>query len=167
MGHLLSLVAITLPQLLAKKLLFLEELVLIFRNLSMIFIFGTSVSFLFFIYYFNIFLTLRIQEQLQWSTIQASGATPSPRFNHIAEVIDDKLYVIGGTDGKRLFNDVHILDLTNNVWSSPQTIGGIPGVSGASSFVHDRKIIFFGGETSNGVSDICFAFQPGKLIFFL
>jgi N-acetylneuraminic acid mutarotase len=75
--------------------------------------------------------------------------------------VGNKLYIIGGTDGKKLYNDVFVFDIDAKAWSQCQTTGGIPQVSGASSYVHDGKVVFFGGDTYNGLSNLCFALDTG------
>lgn len=45
-----------------------------------------------------------------WSQPEIKGSPPTPRDSHTCSVIDEKLYVFGGTDGMNPLKDLHILD---------------------------------------------------------
>lgn len=40
----------------------------------------------------------------------ATGDVPSPRYAHAAVAAGTKLFVFGGTDGARHFDDIYVLD---------------------------------------------------------
>lgn len=46
-----------------------------------------------------------------WKTPKINGIPPSPRSSHSATAVDNRLFVFGGFDGRRYYNDLHILDL--------------------------------------------------------
>ena len=46
-----------------------------------------------------------------WKTPKINGIPPSPRSSHSATAVGDRLFVFGGFDGRRYYNDLHILDL--------------------------------------------------------
>jgi Rab9 effector protein with kelch motifs len=50
-------------------------------------------------------------ESLRWQMAYSSGPTPAGRTKHTATLIGSKLYVFGGGDGLRLFNDIFCLDI--------------------------------------------------------
>lgn len=50
-------------------------------------------------------------EQQRWQMAYARGPTPSGRTKHTATLIGNKLYVFGGGDGLRLYNDLFCLDI--------------------------------------------------------
>lgn len=52
-----------------------------------------------------------ITEKMAWNAAIAGGATPPPRSRHTANLVNNKLYIIGGGDEGRVYNDVHILDI--------------------------------------------------------
>ncbi|KAH7300939.1 hypothetical protein KP509_23G004500 [Ceratopteris richardii] len=56
-------------------------------------------------------------DQDKWVSPHVSGYKPTPRYQHAAEVIGNKMYVIGGNHNGRYLNDVQVLDLTNFTWS--------------------------------------------------
>ena len=46
-----------------------------------------------------------------WNYITCRGTAPSPRFNHVAALYDDKiLYIFGGSSKSRTLNDLYSLD---------------------------------------------------------
>jgi len=48
---------------------------------------------------------------LFWNHINCRGTAPSPRFNHVAALYDDKiLYIFGGSSKSRTLNDLYSLD---------------------------------------------------------
>lgn len=42
--------------------------------------------------------------------MHTGGIVPGGRTKHTSNVIDGKLYIVGGGDGLRLFDDVYSLD---------------------------------------------------------
>ena len=54
---------------------------------------------------------------MTWYQGPSGAGSPPPRFNHTANIVGGtKMYVFGGQDGKRSYNDVHILDLEVMAW---------------------------------------------------
>jgi len=55
-----------------------------------------------------------------WSDLSPGGVAPSPRSYHTATLLGEKLYIVGGYGGPgqrtQYFNDVHVLDLKENLW---------------------------------------------------
>lgn len=45
-----------------------------------------------------------------WSQPALKGFPPNPRDGHSCTTVRDNLFVFGGTDGKNLLNDLHVLD---------------------------------------------------------
>ncbi|XP_015876662.2 acyl-CoA-binding domain-containing protein 6 [Ziziphus jujuba] len=56
-------------------------------------------------------------EDGQWVSLPVSGPRPSARYKHSAVVVDEKLYISGGSRNGRYLSDVQVLDLRNLVWS--------------------------------------------------
>lgn len=67
---------------------------------------------------------------------------------HTANIIDNKMYVFGGGDGKYWLNDLMIFDLVNLEWTGPVKTQGIEpqGRLQHSAVSIDKKIYIFGGE---------------------
>lgn len=61
------------------------------------------------------------QTVLQWTKWECTGKAPAGRGYHTANIVDDKLIVIGGSDGHMSFNDIHILQLDTKVWYQIKT----------------------------------------------
>ncbi|XP_031502217.1 acyl-CoA-binding domain-containing protein 4 [Nymphaea colorata] len=54
----------------------------------------------------------------QWIPLPTSGPRPSARYKHAAEVVEGKLYVVGGDRNGRYMSDVHILDFKTLTWTA-------------------------------------------------
>ena len=48
---------------------------------------------------------------LQWETRSIYGAAFSPRGYHTTVIYDSRLFLLGGFNGKTVFDDMHTLDL--------------------------------------------------------
>ena len=54
--------------------------------------------------------------------MKTKGKTPCPRHSHAAEILNDKLFIVGGTKASDLFErdygyfDAYLLDLTTLTW---------------------------------------------------
>lgn len=52
-----------------------------------------------------------------WREHKPAGSAPIPRYRHTAIVLNDYIYVMGGTgDDKQRFNDVHVYDIRRETW---------------------------------------------------
>uniref|UniRef100_UPI003C2C8598 acyl-CoA-binding domain-containing protein 4 isoform X1 n=1 Tax=Typha angustifolia TaxID=59011 RepID=UPI003C2C8598 len=54
----------------------------------------------------------------QWTSVNPSGWRPSARYKHAAAVVQDKLYVIGGSRNGRYLSDVQVFDFRTLKWST-------------------------------------------------
>ncbi|GLJ04803.1 hypothetical protein SUGI_0003830 [Cryptomeria japonica] len=52
-----------------------------------------------------------------WVAPPLSGWRPTARYEHAAEVVQGKMYVIGGNHNGHYLNDVQVLDLKTMIWS--------------------------------------------------
>mmetsp|Transcript_11485 Transcript_11485/g.16989 ORF Transcript_11485/g.16989 Transcript_11485/m.16989 type:complete len:822 (+) Transcript_11485:84-2549(+) len=91
-----------------------------------------------------------------WETMSVSGF--KGRFDHSASLHPNAndVYVFGGTDRDgNVLSDLLKLDLTQQQWLPCSTKGkSIPkGTSGHSAVVHDDYIYFFGGRSTNELSN--------------
>ncbi|KAF5729455.1 acyl-CoA-binding domain-containing protein 4-like [Tripterygium wilfordii] len=95
----------------------------------------------------------------QWVALPVSGARPSARYKHAAAVIDEKLYVIGGSRNGRYLSDIQVFDLRSLAWSSlnlksenadklgnssPQEV--LPAISDHSVIKWGNKLLVLGGH---------------------
>ncbi|KAI5079312.1 hypothetical protein GOP47_0004791 [Adiantum capillus-veneris] len=53
----------------------------------------------------------------KWVSPQVFGRRPTPRYQHAAEIIGDKMYIVGGNHNGRYLNDVQVLDLATLTWA--------------------------------------------------
>ncbi|KAK4539357.1 hypothetical protein LTR36_011014 [Oleoguttula mirabilis] len=79
------------------------------------------------------------------------GQIPPARTNHTMVSYNDRLYLFGGTDGIRWFNDVWSYSPHTNSWTQLECIGYIPSPreGHAAALVGDVMYIF-GGRTEEG-----------------
>ncbi|KAJ5094525.1 hypothetical protein N7456_010386 [Penicillium angulare] len=80
------------------------------------------------------------------------GQIPPARTNHSMVSYNDKLYLFGGTNGVRWFNDVWAYDPRAGSWTEMDCVGFIPTPreGHASALVNDVMYVF-GGRTDEGV----------------
>ncbi|KAL0557241.1 hypothetical protein IC582_005765 [Cucumis melo] len=103
----------------------------------------------------------------QWVALPVSGSRPPARYKHAAAVVDQKLYIVGGSRNGRYLSDVQVLDLSNLSWSSVKLqmspgvensdgngslVEALPPTSGHSMVKWDKKLIVLGGNLK-GSSD--------------
>ncbi|KAJ5239636.1 hypothetical protein N7468_004255 [Penicillium chermesinum] len=80
------------------------------------------------------------------------GQIPPARTNHSIVTFNEKLYLFGGTNGVRWFNDVWCFDPRANSWTEIDCVGFIPTPreGHAAALVNDVMYVF-GGRTDEGV----------------
>ncbi|KAK6522642.1 hypothetical protein TWF281_002078 [Arthrobotrys megalospora] len=79
-----------------------------------------------------------------WSQPQISGPVPRGRSRHSVCLHDDKLYVIGGTNGSDVLDDLVYLDLNTMTWSRAWKF---VGRFDHASWVYKNRLYVFGGLT--------------------
>ncbi|XP_072958857.1 uncharacterized protein [Typha angustifolia] len=89
----------------------------------------------------------------EWSKPICKGMPPSPRESHSATVVgNDKLVIFGGSgEGEANYlNDVHILDVNNMVWTSPEVKGDLPAPRDSHTAIAiGNKLLVYGGDCGN------------------
>ena len=95
---------------------------------------------------------------LEWKEVSTSGIHPRPRYRHTAEVIGQKMFVLGGSDNgedqaamSHTNLSMHALDLETLKWSHP-TLRGVnpfPRSGHGSAVVGACTLAVFGGKRSN------------------
>jgi dynein heavy chain len=88
----------------------------------------------------------------KWEEIATEGEKPEPRSGHQTCLVNDQLYVIGGWNSLKQFNDVFVCDLKTNTWRQldiklPVPIWNHTCVSVKA--VPHWKIFMFGGNSGD------------------
>lgn len=89
-------------------------------------------------------------DQYLWQISNETGESPSPRFNHSAEIYKKKMYIFGGWNSKEFFGDLVVFDLEKNVWKKLEA-EGVPPVArmGHGSCMVGHNMIIQGGFSFN------------------
>lgn len=94
-----------------------------------------------------------------WMVLSVSGDKPTPRFNHAAAVIGNKMIVVGGESGNELLDDVQVLNFDSFTWTtassklylSPSSLPlKIPACKGHRMVSWGKKALLIGGKTEPG-----------------
>lgn len=48
---------------------------------------------------------------MEWSQAFVAGTSPASRSRHTCTLVGNKLFVIGGGDDTRVYNDIYVLDI--------------------------------------------------------
>lgn len=81
-----------------------------------------------------------------WETRDVRGTQPRARYWHTAELIEGKLFIIGGFDGTKSLKDVHVLDVETQMWSTPKCTGDpMPGLAQHTATIVGQRLYVFGG----------------------
>jgi len=95
---------------------------------------------------------------LMWCAPCITGEPPGPCNMHTADVVQDKLLVFRGGDGRAYLNDLHALDLVQNHWHSVETTGEPPPERANHCSVVDGNkpllYIFGGWDGSKRLNDL-------------
>ncbi|GAB2229010.1 hypothetical protein Droror1_Dr00023145 [Drosera rotundifolia] len=97
----------------------------------------------------------------EWTQPVCRGTPPSPRESHTATLISDERMVVFGGSGEGMgnyFNELHVLDLKNMRWMSPEVKGNMPCPrdSHAAVTVGNRVFVYGGdcGDRYHGEVDV-------------
>ena len=94
---------------------------------------------------------------LSWYAMSTTGVPPTPREGHTGVVMDNKLYVFGGSTTDSNLNDVRVLDLSSLSWSHPRSSGDPPPPRwGHVGALVNQQLFLYGGvsERQNLLSDM-------------
>ncbi|GLT70183.1 hypothetical protein SLA2020_422790 [Shorea laevis] len=97
----------------------------------------------------------------KWTALPVSGPRPSARYKHAAAVVDEKLYITGGSRNGRYLSDVQVFDLRSLTWSNlkmkveqtadkPEDSGSqeiITAISDHSMIKWGSKLLLLGGHS--------------------
>merc|ERR1712130_286533 len=95
-------------------------------------------------------------QMLLWYHPETTGDPPSPRAAHSAAVVGKKMYIFGGNNYNKLFNDLYCLDTGNMKWSQVITQGKPPSPRANHSLTNigDKYLMVFGGNDGQPLNDI-------------
>ncbi|KAK6117353.1 hypothetical protein DH2020_048871 [Rehmannia glutinosa] len=91
-----------------------------------------------------------------WMVLSISGEKPTPRFNHGAAVIGNKMVVVGGESADGLLEDVQVLSFdrffgtkaSSKLYLSPTSLPlKIPACKGHTLVPWGKKVLLIGGKT--------------------
>ncbi|KAL8047708.1 hypothetical protein ABFX02_07G017700 [Erythranthe guttata] len=91
-----------------------------------------------------------------WMVPSISGEKPTPRFNHAAAVVGNKMVVVGGESVSGLLEDVQVLSFDRYSWTksssklylSPTSLPlKIPACKGHTLVPWGKKVLLIGGKT--------------------
>lgn len=98
-----------------------------------------------------------------WVALSVSGPRPSARYKHATAVVDEKLYLCGGSRNGRYLSDVQVFNPKTLAWSTlklstesnaDETKDSVsqeilPATSGHSMFKWGNKLLLVGGHSKN------------------
>ncbi|KAL2324959.1 hypothetical protein Fmac_024017 [Flemingia macrophylla] len=94
-----------------------------------------------------------------WVPITVSGARPAARYKHGAAVVDEKLYIAGGSRNGRNLSDVQVFDLRSLTWSTLKLKANVgkdddnssqeilPATSNQNMIRWGEKLLLLGGNS--------------------
>eukprot|EP00271_Cylindrocystis_brebissonii_P007239 TRINITY_DN20548_c0_g1_i1.p1 TRINITY_DN20548_c0_g1~~TRINITY_DN20548_c0_g1_i1.p1 ORF type:complete len:803 (+),score=152.58 TRINITY_DN20548_c0_g1_i1:45-2411(+) len=89
-----------------------------------------------------------------WKSIQPGGKRPTPRYQHGAVIMEQRMYVIGGNSTGKYLKDMQVLDLTSLTWipvDLPPSLDSLPPTAGHSVIRRDnRTFLAIGGYPTSG-----------------
>ncbi|KAL7109292.1 hypothetical protein ACP275_06G166700 [Erythranthe tilingii] len=99
----------------------------------------------------------------EWVALPVSGQRPAARYKHAATVLDENLYVTGGSRNGRYLSDFQVFDLKNLTWSTikvnmeandVESKGGsrlevFPAISGHSMIQWGKRLLLLAGLSKN------------------
>ncbi|KAF9054032.1 hypothetical protein BJ165DRAFT_1338470 [Panaeolus papilionaceus] len=92
---------------------------------------------------------------MRWESIETTGKKPGPRGYHSANLINNVMVVVGGSDAKDFFTDVWCLNLDTLVWSlATQQQPSYKRLAHSSTQVGSYIFIFGGHNGQDYVSDL-------------
>ncbi|CAG8467955.1 11154_t:CDS:10 [Scutellospora calospora] len=105
--------------------------------------------------YLNDFIVFDMEKynssSASWEFIVPKGLTPPGRTAHITCAYGDKIYMFGGMDDERCYNDMWCYDIHDNTWTQLSCVGFIPYPRKYhSATIVDGIIYVFGGVNSEG-----------------
>ncbi|KAL3649977.1 hypothetical protein CASFOL_006380 [Castilleja foliolosa] len=109
----------------------------------------------------------------QWVALPVSGQKPSARYKHAATIVDNNLYVTGGSRNGRYLSDFQVFDLKSLTWSTLKlnmeandvktNDGGapldvFPATSGHSMIKWETRLLLLAGLSKNNTDRVTVRF---------
>ncbi|XP_073293226.1 acyl-CoA-binding domain-containing protein 6 [Primulina huaijiensis] len=99
----------------------------------------------------------------QWVALPVSAGRAAARYKHAAIVVEEKLYIVGGSRNGRYLSDFQVLDLKNLIWSPVKLkmeasdvknkddalLEAFPAISGHSLIYWEKKLFLLAGLSKN------------------
>nr|VDC85212.1 unnamed protein product [Brassica oleracea] len=94
----------------------------------------------------------------EWTQLTVPGSRASARYKHAAAVVDEKLYIVGGSRNGRYLSDVQVFDLRSLTWDSLKlktedgdgSLGeAFPAISDHRMIKWGHKLLLIGGYSKN------------------
>jgi hypothetical protein len=97
---------------------------------------------------------------MEWRVAVSSGIQPRPRYRHTAEVVGNRMFVLGGSDNSEDVAEgarhlgIHELNLETMSWSHPTLNGAnpFPRSGHSSTVIGAQSVAVFGGKLNDQVS---------------
>lgn len=103
-----------------------------------------------------------------WKKINVKEKFENPGFKaaHSAEIINNKMYVFGGWNGKKALSDLHIFDFNKLEWTEPEVSGSKPGLrNNHATCVYNEYMYLHGGHNGEIWQDDLYILDSNRLIW--
>lgn len=99
---------------------------------------------------------------MEWRVTVSSGIQPRPRYRHTAEIVGNKMYILGGSDNNDDVAEssrnlgIHELCLDTMQWSHPAITGSnpFPRSGHSSAVIGAKSLAVFGGKRNKEVTTV-------------
>ncbi|KAI8060069.1 hypothetical protein BC940DRAFT_337901 [Gongronella butleri] len=104
------------------------------------------------------FNTNNYPDNPHWELVHNGADGPAGRFGHASVVYENRMYIFGGSDGERMYNDIWMFDFHSRTWSQIPAAGFIPSArENCGVALVDDAMYIIGGRDSEfqELSDLC------------
>ncbi|ODV83971.1 hypothetical protein CANARDRAFT_8965 [[Candida] arabinofermentans NRRL YB-2248] len=124
------------------------------RWLSYLYVFGGQLEDEYFNDVWSFDLSNFRDPQTRWTKLQPKEGQfrPPPLANHTMTAYTDKLYVYGGTDGKKIYSDLLCFEAATETWTKCVLNGAFlpPPLEDHSSALYQNLLFIYGGKSLDG-----------------
>eukprot|EP01090_Pellita_catalonica_P002547 TRINITY_DN1211_c0_g1_i1.p1 TRINITY_DN1211_c0_g1~~TRINITY_DN1211_c0_g1_i1.p1 ORF type:complete len:313 (-),score=51.27 TRINITY_DN1211_c0_g1_i1:65-1003(-) len=99
---------------------------------------------------------------MSWRRVAAKGDVPSARCHSAMVAVGTKIFLFGGQDKIKKFDDFYEFDTTSNTWKKIETAIKPPRSLGHAMTVLNGEIYLFGGSDKVNSYSHLFKFDPAK-----
>ena len=102
-----------------------------------------------------------------WNTVQVQQSEhPGARAAHSCEIINRKIYLFGGWNGKKALHDLFIFNLETSKWTEPEVSGTKPGLrNNHATCVHGKYLYLHGGHNGDVWLDDLYILDTSNFIW--